>query len=155
MLNLALMLLALSVALEGLSVASFSRSIPASKLLLLCATAVIAGGALASASTGTRGWASWAFLFACGAFGCSAIALRNLFSRPERWVHRFVIYAGYAATLASMAAAALWLQLRSSSGRAAIVVFAAVYVLGSMCVFIAKSLTVKFAVKNIPGYSGW
>jgi hypothetical protein len=93
---------------------------------------------LASAGQG------WAFLFAIAACGCCLAGAWFLFFHTERWVHRFVIYAGYGTTFAAMSAASLrgW----------GIFALAGIWVVGSGAIFSAKSLTVRWAVKHVAGY---
>src|SRR5450432_1547237 len=86
----------------------------------------------------------WAFLFALAACGCCLGGAKFLFLRGERWVHRFVIYTGYGATFAVMGAA----SLRGYG----VFALTGVWVLGSAGIFATKSLTVRWAVKHIPGY---
>jgi hypothetical protein len=133
---------------------SFSWSFAAARLLLLFANVAAAVGALEIAMTiQLDGLATWAILFASGAFSCGAIALRNVKDRPIRWVHRFVIYAGYAATLAAMAIAAVLLNARDSSGMFAGAALIGIYVAGSGCIFLAKTLIVRTMAKRMPEYA--
>jgi hypothetical protein len=67
-------------------------------------------------------------------------------------VHRFAIYAGYAATLAAMAIAAIGLDARNSSGLRAGGVLIATYAAGSLCIFLAKTLLVRSMSKRLPEY---
>ena len=153
MLQLAAVILLVSGLLSAAAVATLSRSVATAKLLLPCAIVVATLGMLAVGLVGEPGGLrAWAFLFACGASGCCSIAARNLFARPTRWVHRFVIYAGYGAAFAGMGAAGLWLESRAVSGRLAAGVFLGAYVLGSACIFLAKTLTVRLAAKTMPEY---
>jgi len=92
------------------------------------------------------------FLFACACCGSGLNAIRNLFLRPIRWIHRFTIYSGYGATFAVMGAAALCLQVRPASNRMAAIALIAVYLVGSACIFLAKTFTVRRAIKTTPGY---
>jgi hypothetical protein len=113
----------------------------------------VALGALAvELAAGHSGVTAWAFLFACAACGCHANAARYLFLRPARWIHRFVIYAGYGATFAGMGAAGLWLESRAASGWLAALVFIGVYVIGSAGIFLAKTLTVRRTATPMPEY---
>ena len=113
MITIATILLVTCCSLCVAAVISFSWSFAAAKLLLLFANIAAAVGALEIAMTiPLNGLATWAILFASGAFSCGAIALRNLKDHPTRWVHRFVIYAGYAATFAAMSISALWCSMR-------------------------------------------
>jgi hypothetical protein len=133
MLQFAAIALVVSGLLSAAAVASFSWSVATAKVLLPFATVVATLGILAVALAGEpSGARAWAFLFACAACGCCANAARNLFSRPTRWVHRFVIYAGYGATFAGMGAASLWLESRAMSGGLTVAVFIGVYALGSV-----------------------
>ena len=136
------------------AVISFSWSFAAAKLLLLFANVAAAVGALEIAMTiPMDGLATWAILFAGGAFSCGAIALRNLKDHPTRWVHRFVIYAGYGATFAAMSISALWLDARDSSGKVATAAIVGIYVAGSGFIFGAKALIVRAIIKRMPEYA--
>ena len=147
--------LTLSALLSAAAIVGFSWSITAARVILPCAL-VVAGlgafGAPSLAAVSRGGLAVWAFLFACASCGSSLNGMRNLSFRPSRWVHRFVIYSGYGGTFATMAAAALGLQVRGVSGRIAVAVFIATYVLGSTCIFVAKTLTVRRAFTTMPEY---
>jgi len=109
-------------------------------------------GASRIAATPQSGFAAWAFLFACACCGSGLNAIRNLSFRPIRWIHRFTIYSGYVATFAAMGAAALYLQVRAASNRMAAVALLAVYLVDSACIFLAKTFTVRRAIKTMPGY---
>ena len=155
MLQLAAITLVVSTLLSAASVASFARScsIVTAKRLLLCAMVAVAIGVLAVSFSGVQsGVMAWTFLFACGSCGCCGNAMRNLSARPPRWVHRFVIYAGYGATFAGMGAAGLWLESRAVSGWLAVGVFLGAYVLGSVCIFLAKTLTIRRTARTMPEY---
>lgn len=151
--QLAATALAVCVLLSTAAVVSFSWSVAAAKALLPCATAAAVVGALGVVLAVDRGGiAVWTFFFACGAAGCGVNAARNLLARPARWVHRFVIYAGYEATFAAMAGAGVWLGPRAAAGRLAAIVFLVVYVIGSACVFLAKTLTLNRTARTMPEY---
>jgi hypothetical protein len=153
MLQLAAIALVASGLLSAAAVVSFSWSVAMAKSLLPCAIAAAAVGAMAAVlAGGLGGVAAWAFFFACAACGCDATAARNLFTRPPRWVHRFVIYAGYGATFAAMGAAGLWLETWAVSGRLAAAFFVGAYVVGSAGIFLAKTLTVRLIAKTMPEY---
>jgi hypothetical protein len=146
--------LAICFLLCAAGVVSFSWSFAAARLLLLLAIVAAAVAALEIAMTiPMQGLVTWAILFASGAFSCGTIALRNLKDRPTRWVHRFVIYDGYAATFAAMAIAAVWLDERDSSVKLATVALIGIYVAGSGCIFIAKTLIVRTMVRRMPEYA--
>jgi hypothetical protein len=154
MIQIATGILAICFLLCAAAVISFSWSFAAARLLLSFANVAAAVGALEIAMTiQMDGLATWAILFAGGAFSCGAIALRNLKDRPARWVHRFVIYDGYAATFASMAIAALLLDARDSTGERATAALIGIYVAGSGCIFLAKTLIVRAMVKRMPEYA--
>jgi hypothetical protein len=139
--------------LSTAAVVFFRWSVVAAKLLLSCALAVAALGVLGVGLAGIQSAVTlWAFLFACGSGGCNVNAVRNLFTQPTRWVHRFVIYAGYGATFAGMGATGIWLRSRAISGTMATGVFIVAYILGSVCIFLAKTLTVRHAAKTMPEY---
>ena len=154
MLPVAIVVLAACFLLCTAAVISFAWSFAAARLLLLFATVAAAVGALEIAMTiPMDGLATWAILFASGAFSCSAIALRNLKDRPTRWVHRFVIYAGYAATFAVMAIAGLMLDARDSSGILATTALVGLYAAGSGGIFLAKTMIVRTMIKRTPEYA--
>jgi hypothetical protein len=149
--QVATIVLAICMVLCGASVISFSWSFAASRVMVLSANVAAAVGALEIAmTTPLGGLATWAILFASGAFSCGAVATRQLKDRQSRWVHRYVIYAGYAATLAAMAIAALWLHEWSSAGLLATAVLIGIYLAGSGCIFLAKTLVVRRMVTRMP-----
>jgi hypothetical protein len=151
MLQLAATILVVSAVLASAAIVSFSWSVAGAKVLLVCSIAVAAGGVLLAGVGALHGGvAAWAFLFACGSCSCSMTGVRHLFARPPRWIHRFVIYAGYGATFAAMGAAGLWLESRAASGRLAAGVFIGAYAIGSACILVAKTLTLRHAAKAIP-----
>ncbi len=115
MLHIATSLLALTVLSSAAAIVVFSRSAAAARWIVLLANGAAVLAALEIVfSNELDGVANWAFLFACGACGCGVVAVRNLDHRPMRWIHRFVIYAGYAATFAAMGAAGLELHARDA-----------------------------------------
>jgi hypothetical protein len=153
MLQVAAIVLAVSVALAIAAIVSFSLSRAAARWLMLLAN----GAAILSAlemvlGNDLDGVGNWSLVFACGACGCGVVAVRNLDHRATRWVHRFVIYAGYAATFAAMGCAALWLYVQDAPGGLAAAVFFGVYLAGSVCTFVAKTLTVRITRKTMPEY---
>jgi multidrug transporter EmrE-like cation transporter len=154
MIQVATVVLAACFLLCIAAVISFASSFAAARLLLLFATVAAVVGALEIAMTFQMdGLASWAILFASGAFSCGAIALRKLKDRPTRWVHRFVIYAGYAATFAVMAIAALVLDSRELPGMLSAAALFGIYVAASGCIFLAKTLIVRAMIKRMPEYA--
>jgi hypothetical protein len=139
--------------LSAAAVLSFSWSIASAKVFLrLAQVAAVVGVAATGVTAGRGAIATWEFLFACAACGCFLNAARYLSTRPTRWIHRYVIYAGYGSTFALMAGAGSPLEARSASGWTAAAVFFAIYVAGSVCIFVAKTLTVRRAVKTMPEY---
>ena len=149
MLQVAGIALLVSILFSAAAIVSFSRSTAAARWLMICANGAAILGVLELVLTHElNGVAECAFLFACGACGCGVVAVRKLSQRSERRVHRFVIYAGYAATFAAMGTAGLWLTARAASGKLAAAVFIGVYLAGSVCVFLAKTLTVRIAAKT-------
>ena len=151
MLQLAATILVVSAVLAAVAVATFSWSVASAKVLLIASIAVAAGGVLLAGVGALHGGvAAWAFLFACGSCSCSMTGVRHLFTRPTRWIQRFVIYAGYGATFAAMGAAGLWLDSQAASGRLAAGVFIGAYLIGSACIFVVKTLTVRHAEKRGP-----
>jgi hypothetical protein len=153
MLQIAGIVLTLSIALSAAAIVSVSRSTAAAKWLMLLANGASVLGALEMVlGNELDGIGNWSFLFACGACGCGVIAVRNLDRRSTRWVHRFVIYAGYAANFAAMGIAGLSLSARDSSGKLAAAVFIGIYVAGLPCIFLAKTLTVRIMRKTMPDY---
>jgi len=147
--------LVVSALLSAAALLSFSWSITTAKAVLPCAVVAASIGALGASGLAAKpqgGLAVWAFLFACGSCGSSVNAARNLFTRPVRWVHRFAIYSGYGATFAAMGALALCLQTRAASGHFAVIACIAAYVIGSTCIFLAKTLTARRAAKTMLEY---
>ncbi len=153
MLHIAMILLALSILFSVASIVVLLRSAAAARWLMLLGNGAAVLGALEIVfSNKLDGVANWAFLLACGACGCGVVAVRNVDHRPARWIHRFVIYAGYTATFAAMSAVGLALHVRDAGGKLAAAVFVLVYVAGSVCIFVAKTLTVRRARRTMPEY---
>ncbi len=153
MLHVAGIVLALSVALSAAAILTFSRSTAAARWLMLLANGAAVLSAIELVFGGSlEGLGNWSFLFACGAFGCGVVAVRNLDHRAVRWVHRFVIYAGYAATFAAMGVAGLWMYVPHYPGPLAAAVLIGVYVAGSLLTFLAKTLTVRMTRNTMPEY---
>jgi hypothetical protein len=151
--DIATIVLAICFMLCIAAIVSFSWSFAAPRWLLLFANVAAVLGALEIALTNQiDGLEAWAILFASGAFSCGTTAIRNLKGRPIRWVHRFAIYAGYAATLAAMAIAAIRLDVRNSSGVVAAGVLVATYAAGSVCIFVAKTLILRSISRRLPEY---
>jgi hypothetical protein len=154
MTRLAAVALATSGVLSALAILAFSWSIAAARALMPLALIAAALGALASGLALTHApTAAWAIVFSAAAGGSLLNGRRQLIDRPARWIHRFVIYTGYGMTLAAMGAAALWLAGRAASAWMTLGVFAAAYAIGSACIFLAKTLIVKRAVKTMPDYA--
>ena len=85
--------------------------------------------------------------------GCTGNSFRHLKARTGRWVHRFVIYDGYGAVFAAMAAFSLWAGLHACPGRLVIVTLVGLYVAGSTAIFLAKTVIVRAANRLVPGYA--
>ena len=51
-----------------------------------------------------------------------------------------------------MAAAGLWLESRAVSGWLAVGFFVVVYALGSVCIFLAKTVTLRLTAETMPDY---
>jgi hypothetical protein len=84
--------------------------------------------------------------------GPAAVAsTRNLFFRPVRWIHRLTIYSGYG-DVAAVRAVALSLPVHAASVRVRATALVAAYAPGSSCIFLAKTLIVRRAVKTMPEY---
>jgi hypothetical protein len=130
--------------LSAAAVLCFLWSVQAARVLLLLEIVAVAVVVIAHADR-IDGLGAWTIMFGCGALGCGIIAHRHLRDRGERWVHRFVIYASYAATFAAVAAVALWLKGRATSGLFAAAIIASVYIAGSAGVVTAKTLIVRYA----------
>jgi hypothetical protein len=153
MLHIATILLTLSSSFSVAAIAALLRWAEVAKWLMLLANCAALLGALEVVfANELDGVGNWAFLFACGACGCGVVALRNLDRRLTRWIHRFVIYAGYTATFAAMGAAGLVLHARDTGGKLAAAAFVLIYIAGSLCIFVAKTLTVRCAQKTMPEY---
>ncbi len=149
MLQLAATILVVSAVLASFAVVALTWSVSGAKVLLIGSIAVAACGVLlAGLAAAYGGLAAWAFLFACGSCSCSMTAARHLSNRPARWIHRFVIYAGYGATFAAMGAAGLWLDSREVPGRLAASVLIGAYLIGSAGIFVAKTVTVRQAANR-------
>ena len=149
----AITLLVGSGLLSAAAIAVFSRSVATARVLLPCAIVVATLGLLVGGlGVGFSALKLWAFVFTCGACGCDWNAARNLFARPPRWIHRFVIYAGYGTTFTGMGAAALCLQSQAVSRWPAIGVLIAIYVLGSVGIFLAKTVTLRLIAETMPEY---
>jgi hypothetical protein len=149
LLQLAATILVVSAVLAAVAVLTFAWSVAGARVLLVGSLVVTAAGVvLAGLAAAFGGLAAWAFLFACGSCSCSMTAARQLSARPPRWIHRFVIYAGYGATFASMGALGLWLESRAVPGRLAAGVLLGAYLIGSVCIFAAKTLSVRHAAKR-------
>lgn len=141
-----------SATLPWAAVAAFWWSLRSARILLSTAAVVAVLGGLAGAAAGHGALAVWSLVFSWAACGCCVIAARHLLGRPARWIHRFVIYAGYGATFGAMAAAGLWLDLRTATVGLAAIVLIGVWLIGSASIFIAKTLTVRFVAKTMPDY---
>ena len=153
MLHVAGIVLALSVSLSAAAIVSFSKSTAAARWLMLLANGAAVLGAIEMMfGDSLDGLGNWSFLFACGSCGCGVVAVRNLDHHTIRWVHRFAIYAGYAATLAAMGIAGLWMYVRDFPAAAAAAVLIGVYVAGSLFMFLAKTLTVRTTRTTMPEY---
>ena len=153
MLRIATVLLALAMLFSVAAIVSFARSPAVAKWMMLLANGAAVLGAIEVVfANGLGGVGNWAFLFACGACGCGVVALRNLDRRLTRWIHRFVIYAGYAGTFAAMGIAGLVLHARDAGGKLAAASFVLIYIAGSLGIFVAKTLTVRSARKTMPEY---
>jgi hypothetical protein len=149
----AITLLIVSGLLSAAAIAAFSWSVATARVVLPCAIVAATMGLLVvGLDGGFSALKLWAFVFTFGSCGCNWNAARNLFARPTRWIHRFVIYAGYGTTFTGMGAAALWLESRVVSGWLAIGVLIAIYVLGSVGIFLAKTVTLRHIAKTMPEY---
>jgi hypothetical protein len=147
--------LAVSALLAAGSILSFSWSVTASKAMLPGALVTAGLGALGvsgAAAQAQSGLAAWAFLFACASCGCSLNAIRKLYFRPIRWIHRFTIYSGYGATFAAMGVVALELRVRGVSGWWAAAALIGSYTISSAGILLAKTLTARRAVSMMPEY---
>jgi hypothetical protein len=145
--------LILSGVLSAGAIVSFPWSVSTSRLLLPAALACAAFAVLTAGLTGVvSALAAWTAFFAFGASGCDATAIRNLFSRPTRWVHRFVIYSGYGTTFAWMGAGSVWLGAKAVPGRLTAGVLVGVFVAGSGCIFLAKLLTLRLTASSMAEY---
>lgn len=153
MMQLAAACLVASALPAAAAVGGFFRSSATAERLLLASMVAAAAGATLVAVADVGGYLpAWAFLPACASFGCGANAGRHLFAKRGRWVHRFVIYAGYGATFAATAALAVLLTPRPPSGRAAAAILIGAFVLGSVGVFLAKTFTLKRLARTMPDY---
>jgi hypothetical protein len=151
--HIALTALVISALLSCCAIGFLLASASTSKLLLAASLFFALAGAIsAGLGIGESILVFWAFFFAAAALGCGLSAALRLFARSTRWIHRFVIYDGYAATFALMGAAALFLSSRNLSGRLAAVILALTYIVGSLGIFLAKTLIVRVAARTMPEY---
>jgi hypothetical protein len=95
----------------------------------------------------------WTVIFALGGIGCLGNGFRHLKARTGRWVHRFVIYNGYGAVFAAMAAFALWAGGKAVPGWLVTALLVGLYFAGSTAIFLAKTATVGIANRLVPGYT--
>jgi hypothetical protein len=153
MFRVAVSALAASGLLSSLAVAAFAWSTGAARALLITATLLSAVAGVAAAAAGHGALAAAAFVLAWAACGSNVNAARQLLAHPARWIHRFVIYAGYGATFAAMAAASLWLDARGAAGWPAAGLLGGAWAIGSTCIFAAKTLTVRRASRTRPEYA--
>src|SRR6186997_1596316 len=123
MLALQMIALLASATLPWAAVVAFRWSPSAARFLLSAATLTALLGALAGAVSGRGVVAASSLGLLCAGLGCNLIGARQLVGQPPRWIHRFVIYAGYGATFGAMAAAGLWLERRTASPTLATVVW--------------------------------
>jgi hypothetical protein len=87
------------------------------------------------------------YLYSLISVGCLVFAAWNVFLHPgPRWVHRFVIYSGYSATLGTLATLAQHLARRfpdrvpwSRIG----FLFLAIFALSSLCIYIVRQIAVR------------
>jgi hypothetical protein len=151
--HVAMAALLISVFFSCLAI-GFLLSFPTAAKLLLTSSAIFAFAGTISAATsiGNSVLNFWAIFLSAASVGCALSAATRLFGRKVRWVHRFVIYTGYAATFAAMSVVALWLGSRTISGRFALVVLVLAYVAGSTAIFLAKTLIVRIAARTLPEY---
>jgi hypothetical protein len=153
MLELATLALVAAGVLSAAAVASFVRFAPTARHLLRSALVVAIVGTMAAVLGGhPSALRAWTLLFAAGACGCFVTAARNLLAQPARWVHRFVIYAGYGATFALMGAGGLWLETRAIAGWPAAGMLVGVYAVGAAAIFLAKTLIVRRTAQTMPEY---
>lgn len=149
----AILSLAISALLACASTGLLLRSSTVSKLLIAASTvSAVAATFAAAACIGNSKLTFWAFLFAAASAGCAASAGIRLFLRATRWIHRFVIYAGYAAVFAAMGIVALCLSSGNLSAMIATIALLLVYLLGSAGIFLAKTLTLRIAARTMPEY---
>jgi hypothetical protein len=149
----AILCLALSVFVACAAIASLLRSAAASKWLIVASTALGTLGTIAAASRIADSMVGFsAFGLAFASVGCAVSAGMRLRAHSARWVHRFVIYAGYSAVFAAMGIVALSLSSRHTDGKVAWLVLVAAYIVGSFGIFLAKALIIRRAMHTIPEY---
>jgi hypothetical protein len=145
--------LVISGVLSAGAIVSFPWSVSTSRLLSPAALACAGFAVVPAGLSGVHSaLAAWTIFFALGACGCYATGIRNLFSRPARWIHRFVIYTGYGSTFAGMAAISLWLAANATSGWLAAGALICAYMAGSACIFLAKTVIVRLIAGSTPEY---
>jgi len=147
--NLPIIILEFSAPLSLIAITAFPKN--AAKLALLAAVIACAIGGILLAMRPQDGFGSIAVVLAIGALGCSVNALRTLVIHSVRWVHRFVIYTGYGATLSAMAVVGLGLAQHTVSALSAAGALRSVFFFGSAAIFIAKIITLKRTARVMPG----
>jgi hypothetical protein len=152
MFGFAAIALVAAATLPWAAVGIFRWSVRAARMILNIAAVTVVLGGLTTAAVGRSALTVCVLIFSWAGCACCVIAVRHLRDRSERWIHRFVIYAGYGATFAAMSAASVGLSQRPSAPWLAAVVLVGAWVLGSVCVFVAKTLTVRLVAKAMPDY---
>ncbi len=151
----AIILVGLAGVLAGGAIAVFTWSAVTSKVFLMAAIVAAVIGAVFNAAADQQGAAAatiwgWGFVFCTCA--CCVIAGVYLKGRLARWMHRFVIYSGFAATFSAMAAAGFWMGSRGTPGYWVVGIFIGIYVVGSACIFAVKTLTIRRVARIMPDY---
>ncbi|MES1200717.1 MAG: hypothetical protein ABUS57_04640 [Pseudomonadota bacterium] len=132
------------------AILAFPRARPRVGGLLIAGLAVSAIAIGLGLISGLNPAAFWAGLFGAAALGCGFTGRQHFHGHPERWVHRFTIYVGYAAVFDAMAALALApLGLAGWAWAGALVV---AWVAGSAAIFRAKNATLRAVQAEMPDY---
>ena len=155
MVVMAIILVGLSGVLAGGAVAVFTRSAGTSNVLLMAAIVAAAISVVFDASATDMHLAIasvWGWGFVVCACACCVIAGVYLKGHLARWVHRFLIYSGFAATFSAMAAAGFWMGSRGMPGHKVAGIFIGIYVVGSACIFAAKTVVIRRVAKIMPEY---
>ncbi len=94
----------------------------------------------------------WPSFFLAASAALSLAAWGILAFKLMRWVHRFVIYGGYAAVFGGMGLTVRVLQGRQAGAATQLAGLGLVYLIGSGAIFLVKAWTLRRAKTAFPGY---